>query len=481
MSLALRTFYFVTKITFLILLLVFLPEIKDSIFGFYSMTTLNEMNLKIHSKLSKIFQSLQGNLSLKEQKYEELRKILSTLDLHRNFASESSGARIVLKSKGIKNPNALLGKNKYNTGMLFDCNLIAKQSNIFFIIDHTEDFYLEEILIISKSVYTNAIKDFVIYSSLDLTSNKWVELGKFRNSKNSFFSHFSIKDIVLTRYIKFEIVSVYNDFPEYYCSMSEIRVYGKTITSFTQKRNQIFLQSNKELDVFSKKNTFSEAKSSKGQNNQSHLQENAFAKTEIISNYIETCPFPTHLQVFKVRNYDVKFEKFVDPYFELYDYLFNNIKDLKLNVNSLIQNILKEKSQVTRSDPLRSYLQTFIKDRTQILRRIKRIESSIEILAEKTRKINMVMFLEMKISRLENRANQMDLANEALSKEKRIQEEQFVKKLEKLSKDQNIFFSLLLSVLILISVGFVIYLRVLSSNISQDRRTAFDLTNNRFK
>lgn len=476
MSLALRSISVLLKICLLTLSILYFSEIKEFIFTFVSLASQGQLWPKIHSKTIIIGKLINRTFFPIHDKYDELKMTLQSLELKRNFASESSGAHVVLKSKGLKHPKALIGNNKYNTGMLFDCHLSSEQNPIFVVIDLIEDVYIEEVLLISKSVYTNAIKDFRIHCSLDLAGDNWIEVGRFRNNKNRLYGRFYMNNSVLTRYVKLEITSTYDDHSEFYCSVSEMRVFGKTITSFTQKRNEQLLKINRELDVqkdilvdedIQKQSWLGEKLRVQIGDNVTGISKN---KGDLISNYIETCPVKCYREFLGLQSIGVRNEKIVDPYFELYDYLFSNIKALKLNVNTLIKSVLKEKKGVTESDPLRSYLQSFIKDRTQIIKRIKTIENSVVIMQEKSRRLNGIMFLELKTQKLENRIKTVTENSESSKLESQQKIKELSLKLEQLGKDQSFFFTFFLILLFLMLLGFLVTYRLLKDKIQQEKR-----------
>ena len=426
------------KILLVLVSILYFQEFKDWATNITTLHSFRESILTMPKKVNKIFKKINKTIFLSDQEYVDLKTNLQKIDLHRNFASEKSGARIVSKSKGIKHVSSLIGKNKYNTGMLFDCGMITEQTPAIVIIDLTEDFYMKEIFTVYKSVYTNAVKDFRIYSSLDPVEGRWIEIGKFTNNKSRLFSHFHIQNDILTRYLKLEILSTYGDHKEFYCSMSEMRVFGKTITSFTQKRNENILKLNKEIDTM-KESTKPEF------TNFSNLKRNKEAEN-IVGNS-ETCPNKHFREIFYIKTQKAKPEKFLDPYFELYDYLFNNIKNLQLNVNTLLQNVSNEKKLETNSHPLRSYLQTFIKDRYQILKRMKMMEEKVDEIADKTKYYNRVHFLENRITKLKIKLSQNRQQSERSIFEANHRIMKLENRIEKLDKNWNIFVGVVFGIL----------------------------------
>lgn len=444
MSLASKSLKLLFQIAFVVFAFLFRSEIKELITKDSLPTAFRKVVSQAIRSVIKIGQSAFP----KQDKYVELKETLKKLDLKRNFASESSGARVVAKSKYIKHSNALIGKDKYNTGILFDCNLL-ETSPAYVIIDLIEDFYFEEFLLISKSVYTNLVKDFRLSSSLDLATDQWIEVGRFRNDPSRLFIQSKVRKNVLTRYIKIEFLSAYEDFKEFYCSVSELHVFGQTMTSFAQRRNeQLLREAENSSNLVETQLTGAPASTLPA----TVPTVNERRSAQEIASYLETCPAAHHRSLFLRTSPKQQPEKFVDPYFEMYDYLFSNIKDLKLNVNSLLKSVLKEKQGLSASDPLRSYLQTFIKDRNQILKRLRTLEEKVDHLRDKNRKLNSVLLLELKTHRLEAWIHKLVESKRRRNNEFEQRIRELTIKLEATKKDQTFFFTVFLVVLGLVCV-----------------------------
>lgn len=445
MSLAGKSLKLLFQVSFVVFAFLFRAEVKE-LLGKHSLPTAVR---KVFGRAVRAAAGVGRAVFPRQDKYVELKEALKGLDLKRNFASESSGARVVAKSKSIKHSNALIGKDKYNTGILFDCSLLAA-GPAFVIIDLIEDFYFEEFLLISKSVYTNLVKDFRLSSSLDLATDQWIEVGRFRNDPSRLFVQSKVRKNVLTRYIKIEFLSAFEDFKEFYCSVSALHVFGQTLTSFAQQRNEQLLRD--------AESGGSPADLPLPGSPASPLPASVPAAKERrpaeIASYLETCPAAHHRSLFLRTSPRQQPEKLVDPYFEMYDYLFSNIKDLKLNVNSLLKSVLREKQGLPAGDPLRSYLQTFIKDRTQILKRLKGVEEKVDQLRDRNRKLNSVLLLELKVHRLEAWVHKLVESKRRRNKEFDQRLRELAARLEATRKDQTFFFTVFLAVLGLVCGAF---------------------------
>jgi hypothetical protein len=478
MSLARRSIFLFLRFALIILVLLYGRDVFVLISDLSHVHSFADFSLQVGSKYKRLIKGVTKTLFPRQNKYQELKDILRTLVLKRNFASESSGARVVSKSKFIQHSNALIGKNKYNTGVLFDCSLMSETSPAFIIVDMIEDFYLEEVLLVSRSVYTNQIRDFKISSSLDLSQDHWIELGKFRNDKNGIYSHFSVKNSALTRYVKLEILTAYEEYKQFYCSISEMRVFGQTMTSFAKRRNEVYLKDSRELDKVRLNAALAsndEVCGSPGTDLFFHTAQD-FAlpslkqsRSSVNANYVETCPARDYRSLFLAKTPTIPKEKYVDPYFELYDYLFNNIKDLKLNVDSLIRNVVKEKHLLSPQDPLRSYLQTFIKDRTQILKRIKGLEEDISVLAQRSRKLNSLMFLELRTNKMEAWIRRLVESKRRKNTETDSKIRDLSAKIEALNKETQLYFTACIGVFILFFVCLLVNNWMLRARIDREK------------
>lgn len=151
-------------------------------------------------------------------------------DLKINFALDKLGAIIIKKSKELNDASAIL-KNGNVGYMSFPCNKIG----LYFIISLSEDIYITELSINSFQPFSSSIKKINLYYSLNLNNDisKWSYFGELHLNKKITNINF-IGNNILLRYIKMEILEVY-DLNYYYCSLTQVFVYGDTIISINSK------------------------------------------------------------------------------------------------------------------------------------------------------------------------------------------------------------------------------------------------------
>ena len=138
---------------------------------------------------------------------------------------------MIEKSSDIEQPGAILQDNEKS--MLFACHL-AKTNSIFFIIDLSEDIYMKEFILVSKSFFSNYIADFTVEASIDYASEDWTQHGVFCNSENNIANIFSLDSYYLVRFMRVKVINTHDYTNNYYCSINQLKVYEKTITYSTK-------------------------------------------------------------------------------------------------------------------------------------------------------------------------------------------------------------------------------------------------------
>lgn len=159
-----------------------------------------------------------------------------------NFAALTSGAELIDYSpkngKGFKH---LLSddRDKY---ALFSC-----YEKKWVIIGLSEDVLIESIVIASYERYSSIVKDFQILAAVSFPQSNWIYLGNYtaeaRLGEQVF--HVLQPSNLHTRFVKIRFFN--HNFNEDLCTMSQIKVYGKTIyetiktgmeTMFTEDANK---------------------------------------------------------------------------------------------------------------------------------------------------------------------------------------------------------------------------------------------------
>ncbi|EQC39577.1 hypothetical protein SDRG_03011 [Saprolegnia diclina VS20] len=140
-----------------------------------------------------------------------------------NYASKDSGATVLDHAPGTKGSVNLLvpDKDRY---MLIPCSADKK----WIVISLSEDIHADAISIANYEKFSSMTKEFLVLGSINYPTDTWVVLGHFtalhKNGDQLF--HFQEKHHV--RYLKLRLNSHYG--AEYYCTMSQIKVYGRTFT-----------------------------------------------------------------------------------------------------------------------------------------------------------------------------------------------------------------------------------------------------------
>lgn len=92
----------------------------------------------------------------------------------KNFASKDSGATILQKSAGVKNPKAILSANKDEYLILPSCKEDEKYS---LIINMSEDVTIDTIVISNHEDFSDNLSEIELKGSIDYPPEKWVRLG----------------------------------------------------------------------------------------------------------------------------------------------------------------------------------------------------------------------------------------------------------------------------------------------------------------
>jgi hypothetical protein len=105
------------------------------------------------------------------------RKISKELLSRKNFASKDSGATILWKSEGLKNPKAILSNNKDEYLILPMCKSSQEYS---LIINLSEDVAVDAIVTSNHEDFSDTLSEIQFMGSIDYPPERWVELGSIK-------------------------------------------------------------------------------------------------------------------------------------------------------------------------------------------------------------------------------------------------------------------------------------------------------------
>ncbi|KAJ3126115.1 hypothetical protein HK100_010424 [Physocladia obscura] len=185
-----------------------------------------------------------------------------------NHASFDCGALILGYNQGASSATSILVKNK-DQYMLNRCKNVEKSSNSkieinnnanFVIVELCDNIKIDTFMLANFEYFSSTFKEFDVYITEqyppkgNVEPNKgWKHLGNFiaaniRDSQGRVFYYFTVKDpLFFTRYMKIVFTSYHGS--EYYCPMTQLKVFGKTeIEEFREEEESI--QAVKEIDPF---------------------------------------------------------------------------------------------------------------------------------------------------------------------------------------------------------------------------------------
>ncbi|ETL98611.1 hypothetical protein L917_04341 [Phytophthora nicotianae] len=152
-----------------------------------------------------------------------------------NYASLDAGATILDAAPDTKSPTNLLvpDKDRY---MLTPCSNPRK----WVVISLSEDVHADAIAIANYEKFSSPVKDFIVLGSVNYPTDTWLVLGNFTATHTNGEQIFQLDSQQHVRYIKFRFLSHYGS--EYYCTLSQLRVFGRTFT-------QVISQLEKSIDA----------------------------------------------------------------------------------------------------------------------------------------------------------------------------------------------------------------------------------------
>eukprot|EP00516_Mucochytrium_quahogii_P000576 CAMPEP_0203754858 /NCGR_PEP_ID=MMETSP0098-20131031/8411_1 /ASSEMBLY_ACC=CAM_ASM_000208 /TAXON_ID=96639 /ORGANISM=" , Strain NY0313808BC1" /LENGTH=1016 /DNA_ID=CAMNT_0050646083 /DNA_START=192 /DNA_END=3239 /DNA_ORIENTATION=- len=144
------------------------------------------------------------------------------LDQQFNYASLDAGAIILGSTKAMKHSSSLLvdDRDKY---ALTPCG----EEHIWVTISLSEEVEPDTIVIANFERYSSTVKKFeVLGGDSQSPVQNWNVLGVYEAKPGLGEQVFKIQNKAWVRYLKFRFLTHYGD--EFYCTLSEIRVYGST-------------------------------------------------------------------------------------------------------------------------------------------------------------------------------------------------------------------------------------------------------------
>lgn len=140
-----------------------------------------------------------------------------------NYASIDCAATIAQTNNDAKYQSSILLESK-ESYLLNRCNV----PNKFVIIELCQDILVEGVVIGNFEFFSSTFKDVKILVSETFPSSNWHSLGEFEAKNVRDVQTFKIDTpIIWAKYLKIEILSHYGN--EFYCPISVVRVYGKTM------------------------------------------------------------------------------------------------------------------------------------------------------------------------------------------------------------------------------------------------------------
>lgn len=149
-----------------------------------------------------------------------------------NFALADCGASVVATLG--KGAGAILKENK-DLYLLNECRVDKK----FVVIELCQEIYVESVVIGNYEFFSSQFKEVRILVLDEYSpSGKWWQLGDFAAENIRNVQLFEVTNPqIWARYLKLEVLSHYGN--EYYCPISLVRVFGKTMMDDAKEDNDI--------------------------------------------------------------------------------------------------------------------------------------------------------------------------------------------------------------------------------------------------
>mmetsp|Transcript_14890 Transcript_14890/g.20759 ORF Transcript_14890/g.20759 Transcript_14890/m.20759 type:complete len:859 (-) Transcript_14890:1844-4420(-) len=103
------------------------------------------------------------------------------------------------------------------------------------VISLSEDILVEKVKLANYERYSSRVEDFQILGSQDMAN--WEDFGNYKAHSGNGEQAFQLTEPSWARYLKFRFISHYGD--EFYCTVSQIKVHGKTnLQDFTERKQR---------------------------------------------------------------------------------------------------------------------------------------------------------------------------------------------------------------------------------------------------
>ncbi|EEB06960.1 Sad1-UNC-like carboxy terminal protein [Schizosaccharomyces japonicus yFS275] len=150
-----------------------------------------------------------------------------------NFASTDCAAAILEANAEAKMPSAILSENR-DKYMLIKCSVEPK----FMVIELCDDISIDTIQLANYEFFSSTFRDvkFSVSSTYPPKGSGWTDLGTFTARNVRTLQSFQVDyPKIWAKYLKVEFLDHYGS--EFYCPVSIIRVYGKTmLDEFREER-----------------------------------------------------------------------------------------------------------------------------------------------------------------------------------------------------------------------------------------------------
>jgi hypothetical protein len=120
----------------------------------------------------------------------ETEKLMKELSHRKNYASKDSGATILHKSSGVKNPKSILSGNRDEYLILPSC----KKDEVYtLIINLSEDVAIDNIVISNHEEFSDNLEEIEFMGSIDYPPDKWVRLGSIFPKAGLYHNYLSVE------------------------------------------------------------------------------------------------------------------------------------------------------------------------------------------------------------------------------------------------------------------------------------------------
>lgn len=151
-------------------------------------------------------------------------EVLEVLRGRYNYASCDCAARVLATNKGCKAARSVLQSTK-DTYLLNLCAYPAKH----IVLELCQDVRIDTVVLANFEYFSSMVKDFRVSASkkYPVTEAGWRQLGRYTAENSRREQVFPIHGTGYARYLRLDLDTHYGN--EFYCLLSVIRVYGKTM------------------------------------------------------------------------------------------------------------------------------------------------------------------------------------------------------------------------------------------------------------